>query len=669
MASLYDTKQLPQAVSAPAFAPPWWQRLALVLLLAAVLVASNWSVIGTVNYELGDFAANSLLIQDAKSLALFTGNYSRVGFNHPGPAILYVLAAGEVVFHDWLHVARSPFSGQLMAVTLYNAAWMILIFTTLAKMLRSRVAAMLTVSVLALALAFLDYQIFTGIWFPHLYLFPFAAMLVTGARLVDGHTDALPGLGIACGFLMNGHVSFVAILGIVFLTVAAANYLAQRGQANRLILHKGFLGANKGPVLRFFAIIGVFLLPLAIETVRRFPGPVAEYAAFGGHTKHNSLLQAIQYTGVYWGGTVFAAMLAAGLAGMLFIHARRSGGDVGRAVCALLAAGVGATLALLFYAKVGIDLLEFSYIGLFYYAVPALAIATAAACLYQAMQWRGKHVLAFVLVAVFGVATWQKIQKPVEYLPQYNQPEVQHLYKTMRALPRQGRLVLDLDFAQDQGFIWTNVLGLQAYAKRKGDDFFCVNKNWHISNTRAGRCTPDEVIRGQRYQIRKVVEGMAPPLAQGMGLGVYRFELPDLAALSEVTVAARPELFNNFILDSGWSALENQFVWSEGKTSRLVLRLPSNFAGVAELDLGSFIPRPEADQVLTVEAGAAPSGPHRFVSTEQRKRIRVPVQADGDGIVTIVLHIDHPVSPKQVGMSEDARALGVSLYGIKLERQ
>jgi hypothetical protein len=62
--------------------------------------------------ELGDFAANSLLIQKAKSLSLFTGNYSCVGFNHPGPTILYVLTAGEVFFFDWtpLPVLRFPVS-------------------------------------------------------------------------------------------------------------------------------------------------------------------------------------------------------------------------------------------------------------------------------------------------------------------------------------------------------------------------------------------------------------------------------------------------------------------------------------------------------------------------------------------------------------------------------
>jgi hypothetical protein len=669
MAISPDAHLQPHTVRPGVACIPLWQRLALVLVLALVLMASNSGAIGTVNFELGDFAANSLLIQDAKSLALFTGNYSRVGFNHPGPAILYVLAAGETVFHDWLHIARSPFSGQLMAVSFYNASWLVLIFCTLAKMLRSRAAATLCVSVLAFSLACLDFQIFDGIWFPHLYLFPFAAMLVTAARLMDGHVDSLPGLGIACGFLINGHVSFIAILGIMFLTVAVANYLVQRSYPERQILNKRFLATQRWPVLVFLGIIVLFFLPLVIETIRHFPGPVHDYAAFSGHNKPNSLKQAFKYVGVYWGDSRFAGILAIVFAGLLATHARRSGGDLGRSVRAIIVAGIGATLALLFYAKYGIDLLEYSYIGLFYYSVPALVVAVATACIYMASNLQRKAAVAIGVSFVCTVLTWSLIRKPVDYLPQYNQPEVKTLYESLRRVPHPRPLVLDLDFAQDQGFIWSNVLGLEAYAKREHDLFFCVNANWHISNTRAAHCTPEQVAHGQRYRVRKLTPGPETPVAQGMGLGIYAFQAPNLLTVGELTVAAHPELFISFMLGSGWSTAESQFVWSEGRTSELVLNMAPGFAGVVELDLGAFIPHPDADQVVTVDAGATHAGPYRFVMADQRKRIRFPVRAGSDGVVTVTLHIDHPISPKAASLSDDARVLGISLYGIKLEKQ
>jgi hypothetical protein len=182
---------------------PKWLDFTFVILISLVLVVSNWTAINTANLEVEDFAANSLLIQDAKSLTLLKGNYSRVGFNHPGPAILYVLAAGEVVFYDWLHIVKSPLSGQLIAVTLYTAFWVVLIWRMIAAMTHQLAASFLTVSVFLIYAVLCDHRFLTGMWFPHLYFFPFAAMLVAASRLMSGNTDFLKALAISCGFLIS----------------------------------------------------------------------------------------------------------------------------------------------------------------------------------------------------------------------------------------------------------------------------------------------------------------------------------------------------------------------------------------------------------------------------------------------------------------------------------
>ena len=92
-----------------------WLDGLIFLLVILVLVIANLSSVNTTLYENADLAANGLLIQNAKSLHLLVGNYSRIGFNHPGPAILYILAFGELIFYDWLHLVKSPFAGQVIA--------------------------------------------------------------------------------------------------------------------------------------------------------------------------------------------------------------------------------------------------------------------------------------------------------------------------------------------------------------------------------------------------------------------------------------------------------------------------------------------------------------------------------------------------------------------------
>jgi hypothetical protein len=44
----------------------------------------------------GDAAINGLSVLRAEHLQQLVGNYSRVGFHHPGPGYMYLLGAGEV---------------------------------------------------------------------------------------------------------------------------------------------------------------------------------------------------------------------------------------------------------------------------------------------------------------------------------------------------------------------------------------------------------------------------------------------------------------------------------------------------------------------------------------------------------------------------------------------
>src|SRR5579872_2170562 len=89
--------------------------IAVFIFTTALIIFANRALILTPSYEISDAAANSLLILDAKSFHLWVGHYSRVGFNHPGPAILYVLTGGEALFYNALHLVKTPISGQFIA--------------------------------------------------------------------------------------------------------------------------------------------------------------------------------------------------------------------------------------------------------------------------------------------------------------------------------------------------------------------------------------------------------------------------------------------------------------------------------------------------------------------------------------------------------------------------
>ena len=475
----------------------------LFVLVACALIASQIGTILTVNHEVGDFAANSLLIQEAKRLHLAVGNYSRVGFNHPGPAILYVLAFGELVLHDWLHLVPSPLSGQVVAGCLYNAAWIVLIVALVRRSGAALVPALLFAAVAVLMIARSDHAIVNGIWFPHLYVLPYAAMLVALARLVYGHADSLKALAVASGFLINGHVSFVPMLGVMLIVVLAVNLLVSRDDRALRVLSPGWLRANRRALLAAAGLLFLFFVPLLIATLRHWPGPVADYLRFGHDNKGNTLEQTVRYVSAYWGAGPSVACGLALLVLLLVDGGAAKGQGIGRTARALGAAFVAATVAVLFYVKVGVDNLDYNYIALFYYAVPALACALLALIVFQAGgAGTVKTGIAAVLTLWALGGIWHQAKQDPMYTVFYNRPDIPALYDALRALPGSGRIVLDLEQKDETwGEIWGHVLGLQAYAKRRHVDLVCVNAHWHISFTHAGRCTPEEVAHNRRYDV------------------------------------------------------------------------------------------------------------------------------------------------------------------------
>lgn len=646
-------------------------NLLLFIALTVALLFAAWSAINAIQHEVGDFAANSVLIQDAKQLRLVYGNYSRLGFNHPGPAILYVLAAGELFLHDWLHLLPSPFSGQLVAVCFYNAAWMTLIFAMVRRLSGAVAPAFLFIGVLVLAAAHSDYRIFTGIWFPHLYFFPYAAMLVAVSRLLYGRTDMLRALAISSGFLINGHASFIATLMLVMLVVLASNWLVTRRDPHQRILSRAFLAHHRRELRAAGAILLLFLLPLLIVTVRDFPGPLWDYAKFGRGSKGNTLAQALTYTSVYWGsgmamvwGLLLIVLLVKGVRGPERQFMRDARG--------LGVALVAATIAVLFYVKKAVDQLDQPYIGLFYYAVPMLTGALVVLYVYQATRNRRKAAAAWVLGVAALANSWHLVRQAPDYDHTFNRPGVVELYQQLHALPGSGRIVLDLTMSADWGEIWGSILGVQAYARRQGVDLFCINQHWHISNTRQAACRPEELATSRRYLVQ-ATGAPHPELGDAeieqLGLALYREGTAAPAPMAPyVTVQQQPQYFVP-LLGEGWSSIGGEFIWSVAPVAHIELPADSRRGDEVTLDLGSFMPDIKFRQSVQIWLNGRPVRQLDFNAFDHRRQIRIALGAEGSAKQHIEVRIARPVSPAELGLSSDARKLGVSLYGIRIKEK
>jgi hypothetical protein len=650
----------------------------LFLVVAIALAAAGWTPIGAVNYEAGDFAANSLLIRDAKHLQLLYGNYSRVGFNHPGPAILYVLAAGELLFHDVLHVVPSAFSGQLLAVCLYNAGWIALAFALLRRFLGAAAPALLALAVALCVTTFSDYQIFTGIWFPHLYFFPYFVVLIALARLVYGHTDMLRALAVASGFLINGHVSFVPMLGIMLIVVLAANWRLTRTEPALRMLSGGFLRSHRRAIVTACAILFVFLLPVIVVSIKDDPGSISQYLRFGRGNKGNTLPEALGFVAMYWGkgiamawGMLLLLLMVKGGAAAQHGQANDAPADA-RTLRAFGIALLGATLSLLYYAKVGIDQLEHTYIGLFYYSVPALAAGVGVLMLLGGRsrttvlspRWLALPVALIALGTVL-----HRAHEPATYTNQYSRSGVPAMYDQLRALPGKGRFVLDLERSERSGGdVWADTLALQAYAARRGVDVLCVNKEWHISNTRAGKCRPEELAEPSRHFIVRGPEAVEKAEPDVVGLSLALYQVGGTPATGRfLAVKEDKDLFSG-MLDGAWSGIDGEFAWSIGPIAHIRLPADARRGDAITLDLGAFVPAPEVRQRLEILINGKPSGRLEFSHADQRHQVRLAL-GDGAAAQDIELRIAEPRSPQELGLGADTRKLGVALWGIRIKEK
>ncbi|MBB4863850.1 hypothetical protein HNP46_002710 [Pseudomonas nitritireducens] len=613
--------------------------------------------------EMGDFAANSLLIQDAKSFSLLVGNYSRVGFNHPGPAILYVLAAGEYVFFDKLGWVNYAFAGQLISVVLYNAFWLTLIAVLLHRMGLARHVVLAAVSAFCLATAIEDHSFFNGIWFPHLYFFPFAVLLLSLARLIQEKADSLWMLAISAGFLINGHASFIAILGLMLVIVLIYSFFfgAQRGG----VLRPEFLKKNALPLFVAVVLLVLFFVPLIILTVKEFPGPLGDYLAFGGGHKPNKLKNAIGFVSLYWGGK--SVFLAAIVVSALLWRARTADRTT-RVTRSLLVVLLAATLAMLFYARYGVDYLEQTYIGLFYFSVPsifAVALVTYAAQLFKSTRY-ALPVSVVMSAAALGLSFFMA-SKPPFYLDQYQGLQIVELEQALlKEKGNGGRLVLNLDDSRDWPHVWMVIVGTGAYAKRQSEDVFCVNTNWYISFSKKLKCTSEEVASNKRFVVRRSFDGgaRAPNIDLG-GISFFEYSPPASLVSGVLTIKNDRDLFTDYLLGSGWTVPDEMFTWSLG--ARAVIQLPPIPAGSQVLlELGAFLPQPDSLQQVTVFADGIEQGVTKFSATAAKATVAIKPKGPDGAPMQITLQIDHPISPSSVGNSKDTRLLGVALYGIEV---
>jgi hypothetical protein len=356
-------------------------------MLALLLLRSSF-LFTTRLYECCDPADNSILVLQAQRFSLLHGNYSREGFFHPGPGYIYVLAAGQALFHGLLHLVPAQWNAQLIAIFILNSA----LIATIVWITHSWThSAWITAAVAAAILGFLAVHplIIASGWFPYLYVPTFSCFLVAAASVAAGRTAHLWVLALTGSLAIHGHVEFVFFVPVMTVAAGAAalwpHHHTLRHSARRFAVER------KSHWVPALAIVAVFAVPIAAAMILHWPGQFGSYLSYASsaHAGHHSTGRALRFVLWYWlPDPSWLALLMATCTGALalVLAVRLPPGGLRRFIFAAISMNAVTSVLMLYYALRGIDFLSDYYVGYFFWSVPLLtmiAIVTGLAATFR----------------------------------------------------------------------------------------------------------------------------------------------------------------------------------------------------------------------------------------------------------------------------------------------
>ncbi len=476
---------------------------ATAAILILLLCVRNRFLFTTRLYEDADMGANSILVEQARHFTLLVGNYSRDHFHHPGPAYMYVMAAGESVFWAWLHVVPTAWNGQLLAVYALNGMFAALVVAVVYGWTRSlRGAAACFAAVVALASV--HPAALSSDWMPYLYVPTYVAFLVAAASVAAGGARDAWILALTGWFLIHGHACFLFFVPVIGCTAGVAALWPRRHHLGSSL--RSFLTTQRPTWVPVVVISAVFALPVVVDLALHWPGEFGHYLAYASSrpASGRSVAQVVRYALWYWWPYQDAWVVPiAGYAVAAAVTRWLAPVRLRRFLIALLAINAVSSLAFLYYAATGIDHLSERYIGYFYWSAPVIMLLVIAVGVVEAMPLRLGAVTAVgaagLALAALAVApqTRTSTNSSDPAVPSSGpdtDPALAGAVATLAARAGGRAIVLRFDFDS-----WPDVTGFLVQAERTGVRACVANPAWIVMMTSQFICTRAEIAAGRVY--------------------------------------------------------------------------------------------------------------------------------------------------------------------------
>jgi hypothetical protein len=498
---------------------PWWVWTVPFVLLFAVLCVRNRFLFTAHLYEQGDTAADSILIEQAKHFTLLIGNYSREGFNHPGPAYMYVQAFGQYLFLDALHLVPTAWNADMLSVFALDSAFVALAVGVVYGWTRSVRGAAACFAVF-LAFAVVHPPIVNSDWMPYMYVPAYMVFVIAAGSVAAGQARDAWIFALSGWFLIHGHACFLLFVPALTVTVAVAVLWPRRRRLRASL--RSFSRQQRGTWVSVAVISAVFLLPIAINLLLHWPGDFGKYFSYGSSARAggHSAGQVVRYALWFWWPHGYAwlapvLLVALALAVITWLGPFWPRPDpLRRFLIALLAVNAVSSLAFLCYAAVGIDALQDYYIGYFYWSAPLVMVLIVAVGAVQAVRApkldAGLALLAAgAALAVFAVipGTRTSTSDIDESLP--------HVVATLAARSPGKTIVLRIDHAA-----WPQAAGVLVQAERTGVRACLDDPALTVIVTARLICTPAQAADGATYWLYRPAPRGVPVILRFSGVAV-----------------------------------------------------------------------------------------------------------------------------------------------------
>ncbi|HEY5014363.1 MAG TPA: hypothetical protein VIK61_16895, partial [Acidimicrobiia bacterium] len=206
--------------------------LAPAVVLAVRSFGSSWAATG--DYSLIELRARAV----GTAHTPLVGPYSRFGWNHPGPALFFALAAPY-------RLLAGQSKGLLLGTVLIAAAATVAVVVTLLRADQPKVVAAFALLVVAALVHGLGPAFLWDPWNPYVIVLPFLAFVLAVWWAASGEERALPvAVGLA-SFVMQTHVSLapeaVALLALVIVWLLAT---ARDGESRRRLRRSALVSSG-----------------------------------------------------------------------------------------------------------------------------------------------------------------------------------------------------------------------------------------------------------------------------------------------------------------------------------------------------------------------------------------------------------------------------------------